>query len=138
MCSSDLVWSQIEFTYGAIIRAQKIFLVESENHDKLVVQAESEQGISYAVSMAHDRYESFMRTINKATAELRNQMRHFLEVATEDDERRLKIEMMQATLTNSKTTNELNKAKLEAIQGGKADTSLMAALLDAVKPEEIK
>jgi len=72
----DLIWDQIQIQYAAIIRAQKIMHVESK--DEMIKEAQLLTAQSRAIS-----------------EELRSSIRQFVEMADQDDERRLKLEQMQ-------------------------------------------
>lgn len=102
----DQIWLQIEISFSAIIRAQKIMWVEDPfDHLKEVSGEMSGETISktdYKVVYAHERYESYIKAQSRAMAEYRNLIKQFLDLTTEDDERRLKLEQMQLAIDKTK------------------------------------
>lgn len=113
MTIADRLWMQLELKFSNIIRMQKLLYVEDkEDHTSVV----SGVGMSetYKVALSHEKYESYIKAENAATAEYRNIVKLFLEVAEETDERRLKLEAM--TLGNEKLRAEIDK-----LNGGDKD-----------------
>lgn len=111
---ADLIYDQIQIQYAAIIRAQKIMWVEDADSHLITESGYSSSdtggSTSYKVVHAHERFNSFLSAQSRAMAELRNLIRHFSEMVHEDDERRLKIELMQVGITRT-------KAEIEKISG---------------------
>lgn len=107
----DQLWLQIELSFSAIIRAQKIMWVEDPfDHLKEISGEMDTEGMSktdYKVIYAHERYESYIKAQTRAFAEHRNLVKQFMDLTTEDDERRLKLEQMQLNI--DKTKAEINK-----------------------------
>ena len=107
----DQLWLQIELSFAAIIRAQKIMWVEDPfDHLKEVsseMSGESIDKVDYKVIYAHERYESYIKAQTRAFAEHRNLVKQFMDLTTEDDERRLKLEQMQLNI--DKTKVEIDK-----------------------------
>lgn len=110
---ADQIWMQIEIKFSAIIRLQKIMWVNNEyDHlEKLSGQSEGVEGSSesYKVIYAHERYESYIRAQTRAMAEYRNLVKQYIELTDEFDERRLKLEGMQANI--AKANAEVDKIK---------------------------
>lgn len=112
---ADQLYTQIEIKFSAIIRLQKIMWVDT-NDDHLdmtssisdTLEGESE---SYKVIYAHERYESYIRAQSRAMAEYRNLVKQFLEMAHDEDERKLKLEHMQTSI--DKTNAEIDKLTKE-------------------------
>lgn len=110
----DQLWLQIELSFAAIIRAQKIMWVEDPfDHLKEVSGEMEAEGLSktdYKVIYAHERYESYIKAQTRAFAEHRNLVKQFMDLTTEDDERRLKLEQMQLNIDRTKAEiTKLNK-----------------------------
>ncbi|MEA0563285.1 hypothetical protein [Lysinibacillus irui] len=107
----DQLWLQIELSFAAIIRAQKIMWVEdSFDHLKETSgysSGEGGSGETFKVIYAHERYESYIKAQTRAFAEHRNLVKQFMDLTTEDDERRLKLEQMQLNI--EKTKAEIDK-----------------------------
>jgi uncharacterized protein YjcR len=108
---ADLLWDQIMIQYAAIIRAQSIMFVTDKNEmiKELKKEKHSESGseIEYEFQFAWDRQATFLNAQSRAIAELRSSIKQFLELAHEQDERRLKLEKMQLNI--EKTKAELDK-----------------------------
>lgn len=109
---ADQIWSQIEIKFSAIIRLQKIMWVGDE-HDHLKMESgysESFEGDSksYKVAFAYERYESYIKAQARAMAEYRNLVKQYIEITDEFDERRMKLQQMQANVNKIKaeTKNE--------------------------------
>lgn len=107
----DQLWLQIELSFSAIIRAQKIMWVEDPfDHLKETSgysSGEGGSGETFKVIYAHERYESYIKAQTRAFAEHRNLVKQFMDLTTEDDERRLKLEQMQLNI--DKTKAEISK-----------------------------
>lgn len=108
---ADLIWDQIMIQYAAIIRAQSIMFVESKDEmiKELKKEKETENSteIEYEFQFAWERQAQFLNAQSRAMSELRSLIKQFNELATEDDERRLKLEQMQLNI--EKTKVELDK-----------------------------
>lgn len=109
---ADQIWSQIEIKFSAIIRMQKIMWV-SDEQDHLKEESgysESFEGDSksYKVAFAHERYETYIKAQARAMAEYRNLVKQYIEITDEFDERRMKLQQMQANVDKIKaeTKNE--------------------------------
>lgn len=121
---ADLIWDQIQIQYAAIIRAQQImFVTDKDEMIKELKKAKYEyfelpkdQGggfekqvaeEEYEFQFAWDRHATFLNAQSRAMSELRSLIKQFNDMATEDDERRLKLEQMQ--LNVNKTNAEIDK-----------------------------
>lgn len=104
---ADLIWDQIMIQYAAIIRAQSIMFVESKDEmiKELKKEKETDNGIEteYEFQFAWERQAQFLNAQSRAMSELRSLIKQFNEMATEDDERRLKLELMQTQIDKTKT-----------------------------------
>ncbi|WP_199425770.1 phage terminase small subunit [Thermaerobacillus caldiproteolyticus] len=106
----DLLWDQIMIQYTAIIRAQKIMFVESK--DELIKELKrtkesfSDKGSmteeEYEFQFAWDRHATFLNAQSRAMSELRSLIKQFEEMASMDDERRLKLEQMRLAIEKTK------------------------------------
>lgn len=108
---ADLIWSQIQIQYAAIIRSQQIMNVMNKDDMAKEIKKEKpgEYGdeIEYEIQFAWDRQATFLNAQSRALSELRATIKQFDEMASVDDERRLKLENMR--LTAEKTKAELKK-----------------------------
>lgn len=114
---ADLIWDQIQIQYAAIIRAQQVMYVE--NKDEIIkVLKKKKDGMDieereWEFQFAWDRQASFLNAQSRAISELRSSIKHFLEMAHDDDERRMKLELMQSNIDKTKAEAE----KLSREQG---------------------
>lgn len=118
---ADQLWFQIEIKFSAIVRMQKIMWVANAN-DHLSEESGSSWGDgsgseSFKVVFAHERYESYIKAQSRAMGEYRSLVKQFLELAHNNDERRLKIEHMQLNI--EKTKAEINELTNEGGSGNK-------------------
>lgn len=112
---ADLIWDQIQIQYAAIIRAQEImFVKDKDDMAKEVRKTEKSDGELYSnekeeweIQFAWDRQATFLNAQSRAMSELRNLIKQFNEMASDNDERRLKLEQMQ--LGVEKTKAEIKK-----------------------------
>lgn len=117
----DLLWMQIELQFAAIIRAQEIMFVESKDEmiKELKKHKDNEFGeeIEYEFQFAWDRQATFLNAQTRALSELRASIKQFIEMSDAEDERRLKLEIMQQQLkklerentTDTKTEDKLKE-----------------------------
>lgn len=136
----DQLWLQIELSFAAIIRAQKIMWVEDPfDHLKEVsgeMEGESISKTDYKVIYAHERYESYIKAQTRAFAEHRNLVKQFLDLTTEDDERRLKLEQMKVSIEKTKAETDFAEMRAAKLRGDKKDTSMLDALVEGRKQYE--
>ncbi|MEH7236765.1 phage terminase small subunit [Bacillus sp. JJ1562] len=115
---ADLVWEQIVIQYAAIIRAQKIMFVESK--DEMIKELKKEKHSSsdngssweeeYEFQFAWDRHATFLNAQSRAMSELRSLIKQFNDMATDDDERKLKLQLMQANIKKAEAeANRISK-----------------------------
>lgn len=121
---SDLIWDQIQIQYAAIIRAQRIMHVESK--DEIIKELKREKVQSgknpsheteYNFQFAWERQAQLLTAQSRAIGELRSSIRQFVEMADQDDERRLKLEQMQLNIEKTKTSIELSKIAIQKENG---------------------
>jgi uncharacterized protein YjcR len=115
---ADMLWDQIMIQYTAIIRAQKIMMVQdhedttkvtnmymhssSEKRTKATTTSSSTDQESFYIQFAWDKQANFLMAQSKAMAELRNLIKQFLAIAAEHDERRARVELMRAQIAKVK------------------------------------
>lgn len=108
---ADLIWDQIQIQYAAIIRAQRIMHVELKDEmiKELKKHKDTEWGeeVEYEFQFAWERQAQLLTAQSRAIGELRSSIRQFVEMADQDDERRLKLEQMQLAI--DKTKVEIDK-----------------------------
>jgi len=134
---ADQLWLQIEIKFSAIIQLQKVMWVEYPEDTLKEVSMESEgmegSSTAYKVAYAYERYESYIKAQARAMAEYRNLVKHFTEIAHEEDERRLKLEQMQ--LSVDKTKAEISKLKSEGSENEKDVASALRGLVNGINSE---
>lgn len=116
---ADLIWDQIQIQYAAIIRAQSIMYVESKDEMikeiKKEKESNSDSGSSweeeYEFQFAWERQAQFLNAQSRAMSELRSLIKQFNELAHDTDERKLKLQLMQANM--DKTKAEIDKINKE-------------------------
>lgn len=145
---ADLIWDQIQIQYAAIIRAQRIMHVESKDeiikelkkakYDYYPQSKEDGGGVEKAVTeeeyefqFAWERQAQLLTAQSRAIGELRSSIRQFVEMADQDDERRLKLEQMQLNI--DKTKAEISK--LEKPDSNKQESEI-AKMLRRMAGEE--
>lgn len=113
--SADLIWTQIQIQYAAVIRAQEIMFVDSKDEmiKELKKRKDNEFGeeIEYEFQFAWDRQATFLNAQSKALSELRSSIKQFDELAHSEDERRLKLDQMRLNI-------EKTKAEVDKITSG--------------------
>ncbi|WP_431808212.1 phage terminase small subunit [Lysinibacillus sphaericus] len=117
---ADLIWDQIQIQYAAIIRAQRIMHVKSKDEIIKELKREKVQGgknpyheTEYNFQFAWERQAQLLTAQSRAIGELRSSIRQFVEMADQDDERRLKLEQMQLNMERTKTSIELSKIAIQ-------------------------
>ncbi|NRG43318.1 hypothetical protein HRF87_00900 [Bacillus sp. CRN 9] len=108
---ADQLWIQIEIKFSAIIHMQKVMWVDdAEDHLKENVGSSLGDGggsESSRIAFSFERFESYVKAQTRAMAEYRNLVKHFMNIAHEDDERRMKLNLMELNI--DKTKAEIDK-----------------------------
>ncbi|MGE7111242.1 phage terminase small subunit [Lysinibacillus sp. NPDC047702] len=106
----DLIWDQIQIQYAAIIRAQRIMFVESKDEmiKELKKHKDTEWGeeVEYEFQFAWERQAQLLTAQSRAIGELRSSIKQFVEMADQNDERRLKLQQMQLSIDKTKVEIE--------------------------------
>lgn len=116
----DILWMNIKMQFASILRAQQIMYVEDKNDTtKELKKLKVENAISadgqdiqlpiekeYEIQMAWDRQATFMNSLSRSMAELRNMLKQYVEMAHYDDDRLLEIERMKAIINKAKVETE--------------------------------
>lgn len=131
---SDILWNNIMIQYTAIIRSQQIMYV-SDIDDLSKEESSYSSGAeghseSYAVQYAWDKQANFLKAQSRAIATLSNLIKQFVSIADEADERRKKLELMDAQM--DKATAEIRRLR---IQNGDSEPEEIAddGFMDAIK-----
>ena len=107
---SDLIYDQITIQYAAIIRAQQIMFVnDKEDHEEFISKKKEDDfgtETQYEHHTAWDRHAKFLNAQSRAMSELRSLIKQFNELAYDDDERKIKLELMQTNIAKTKAETE--------------------------------
>ena len=109
---ADIIWNNIMIQYTAIIRAQQIMYVSDiddlSNEESGYSSGEGGYSSTKKVQYAWEKQADFLKSQSRAMATLSNLIKQFVTLADEADERRKKLELMDAQITKIKaeTPNE--------------------------------
>ena len=136
----DMIWDQIMIQYTAIIRAQKIMFVEDRD-DLTRVLSKEKPGMfgderQWEIQFAWDKHATFLNAQSRAMSELRGLIKQFDEMASVNDERRLKLEQMRLGIEKTKKETEFIEERTKLLKGNKKDTGLLDALVEGRKKYE--
>ncbi|EEK53357.1 phage terminase small subunit [Bacillus cereus] len=105
----DMLWENITIQYTAIIRAQRLMFVKDQEDITKEVKKEkstdSGEEIEYEIQFAWDKHATFLNAQSRAMSTLSSLIRDFDKLANIDDERRAKLNLMNAQI--DKIRNEL-------------------------------
>ncbi|WP_277290502.1 phage terminase small subunit [Streptococcus orisratti] len=121
----DILWENITLTYANLLHAQRILFVQDVEDSNTFVTSEGKAGVGYEHHTAWDKQGKALAAIARTQAELKNMIKTYDEMTRSDlvtDEQRTRIELL--------------KVKLESEKGSQSDTTLMEALLDALKGDD--
>ncbi|MFC4661731.1 phage terminase small subunit [Oceanobacillus aidingensis] len=134
MGPADILWMNIKMQFASIVRAQQIMYVEdindrTETLKKLKVEnIETREGHTqipiekeYEIEQAWNKQATFMQSLSRSMAELRNMLKQFRDMAYEDDIRLLEIEKMEVTIDKAKAETE----KLSSDDGSNQPIQIM-------------
>ncbi|UUI41172.1 phage terminase small subunit [Oceanobacillus oncorhynchi] len=142
MGPADILWMNIKMQFASIVRAQQIMYVEdindrTETLKKLKVEnVETREGDvqipiekEYEIEQAWNKQATFMQSLSRSMAELRNMLKQFRDMAYEDDIRLLEIEKMEVTIDKAKaeteklSSDDRNNQPIQIMIKRKGDTS---------------
>ncbi|MGD2278337.1 phage terminase small subunit [Bacillus wiedmannii] len=105
----DMLWENITIQYTAIIRAQRLMFVKDQDDMTKEIKKEkssdSGEEIEYEIQFAWDKHATFLNAQSRAMSTLSSLIRDFDKLANIDDERRAKLNLMNAQI--DKIRNEL-------------------------------
>lgn len=108
----EILWTNIQMQFASIIRAQQIMFVEDkEDHDTFQTKERSDDFADEKQIEVHaswDKQATFMNSMSRSMAELRNMLKQYVEMAHHDDDRLLEIKRMQSII-------DKNNAEIERI-----------------------
>lgn len=142
MNPADILWMNIKMQFASIIRAMQIMHVDNqedktETLKKLKVEnVETREGTvqipiekEYEIEQAWNKHATFMQSLSRSMAELRNMLKQFTEMTHEGDIRLLEIEKMKVTIDKAKAETEKlsnddgNNQPIQIMIKRKGDTS---------------
>jgi uncharacterized protein YjcR len=107
----DMLWHGVELAYAKMLWAQRIMFVQSKDDLTKVLKREkfmpgkfgdgTEE--EYELQFAWDKEASQLKAFATINKELRSAIKQFLSAAPENDERRAKLELMQAQIEKVRT-----------------------------------
>lgn len=108
----DILWTNIQMQFASIIRAQQIMFVENkEDHTTFKTKKREDETTieeQYEVHASWDKQATFMNSLSRSMAELRNMLKQYIEMANYDDDRILEVKRIQSII-------DKNKAEIERI-----------------------
>lgn len=151
----DILWENIVVQYTAIVRAQRIMHVESK--DDMTKELKStrsgqidyrtgsgggqSEGEEYEIQFAWDKQANFLNAQSRAMQTLGGMIERFKKLASEDDERRKRLESMEENLLTAKVKRAEAEAEIIANEAAKLQKSgevnaLLQKLHDVVNDGE--
>jgi len=111
----DILWTNIQMQFASIIRAQQIMFVENkDDHTTFKTKERSDDFADETQVEVHaswDKQATFMNSLSRSMAELRNMLKQYVELSTHDDDRLLEVQRMQSIIDRNKA--EIDKIKQE-------------------------
>ena len=108
----EILWTNIQMQFASIIRAQQIMFVENKEDHTTFKTKKREDEITieeqYEVHASWDKQATFMNSLSRSMAELRNMLKQYVEMANYDDDRLLEVKRIQSII-------DKNKAEIERI-----------------------
>src|SRR5690625_331306 len=102
----DILWTNIQMQFASIIRAQQIMFVENKgDHTTFKTKERSDEfsvETQVEVHASWDKQATFMNSLSRSMAEVRNMIKQYVELSTHDDDRLLEVERMRSIIDKSK------------------------------------
>ena len=113
----EILWTNIQMQFASIIRAQQIMFVENKDDHTVfnVKEKDDEFGVETTseIHASWDKQATFMNSLSRSMAELRNMLKQYVELSTHDDDRLLEVQRMQSIIDKNKA--EIDKIKQENV-----------------------
>lgn len=124
----DILWTNIKMQFASIIRAQQIMYVEDiENIDVFTTRKKKDEfgtDEQYEIHTSWDKQATFMNSLSRSMAELRNMLKQYIELSTHDDDRLLEVKRMQSII-------DRNNAEIDRItKENTSDASPQITIVD--------
>lgn len=111
----DMLWHGVELAYAKMLWAQRIMFVQGKNDTTRELKRVKEGGKlserEWELQFAWDKEAAQLKAFATINKELRSAIKQFLAMAPENDERRLKLALMEAQV-------EKINAETEKVKGG--------------------
>lgn len=110
----DILWTNIQMQFASIIRAQQImFVSDQDDHTTFKTKERSDEFTDehqVEVHASWDKQATFMNSLSRSMAELRQMLKEYVELSTHDDDRLLEVKRMQSIIDkNNAEINRINK-----------------------------
>lgn len=110
----DMLWENITIQYTAIIRAQRLMFVKDQDDTSREIKKETDMGTEYEIQFAWDKHANFLNAQSRAMSTLSSLIRDFDKLANIDDERRAKLNLMNAQIDKLKA--DINKEDKDVLK----------------------
>lgn len=132
MSPLDILYMNIKMQFASIIRAQQIMFVENkDDHTTFKTKERSDDFADETQIEVHaswDKQATFMNSLSRSMAELRNMLKQYVELSTHDDDRLLEIKRMQAQI--DKTNAEIEQINKENTTDAPPEITIVDAWTD--------
>jgi len=129
----EILWTNIQMQFASIIRAQKIMFVHYDDDHTEFVTKERDDDFStekqIEIHASWDKQATFMNSLSRSMAELRNMLKQYVELANYDDYRLLEIKRMQSII--DKNNAEIDKIKQENTTDAPPEITIVDAWADS-------
>ncbi|MDA2655862.1 phage terminase small subunit [Bacillus cereus] len=110
----SILWENIMLQYSQIIHAQRIMFVSDKDDITREIKKETDMGTEYEIQMAWDKQANFLNAQSRAMGTLSSLIKQFDELANKDDERRAKLNLMNAQIDKLKA--DINKEDKDVLR----------------------
>ena len=128
----DILWTNIKMQFASIIRAQQIMFVDNkEDHTTFKTKERSDEFSEehqVEVHASWDKQATFMNSLSRSMAELRNMLKQYVELSTHDDDRLLEVQRMQSIIDKNKA--EIDKINKENVTDAPPEITIVDAWTD--------
>src|SRR5690625_1071601 len=111
----DILWTNIKMQFASIRRTKQImFVSHDDDHTEFVTSEKDDDFGTHKQTEIHaawDKQATFMNSLSRSMAELRNMLKQYVELSTHDDDRLLEVQRMQSIIDKNKA--EIDKIKKE-------------------------
>jgi|SRR5699024_3082105 len=129
----EILWTNIKMQFASILRAQQIMFVENqEDHTTFKTKEKEDEFVveeQFEVHASWDKQATFMNSLSRSMAELRNMLKQYVEMANYDDDRLLEIKRMQSII--DKNNAEIDKINKENTSDAPPEITIVDAWADS-------